>query len=193
MHMTRQIIAATFVFACVLLLSYSVADAQKPGKTDSSAQAFKQMTQVLRHPRCMNCHSKGDFPRQGDDSHQHTMNVRRGPAGLGVTAQKCSTCHQDHNLGQAHLPPGAPSWHLPSPQMPMIWEGLSDAQLCASLKDPAQNNHRNLREIQEHFTQDKLVAWGWDPGIGREPVPIAKPQFNALVKQWVDGGGACPQ
>ena len=193
MHMTRQAIAATVVFTCVLLLSYSSVDAQGSSKSDSSAQAFKQMTQVLRHPRCMNCHSKGDFPRQGDDSHQHTMNVRRGPIGMGVTTQKCSTCHQDHNLEQAHLPPGAPNWHLPSPKMPMIWEGLTDAQLCASLKDPNQNNHRNLREIQEHLTQDKLVDWGWHPGVGRQPVPVAKPQFNELVKQWVDGGGACPQ
>jgi len=54
---------------------------------------------VLRHPRCMNCHSKGDYPRQGDDSHRHTMDIRRGSAGNGVTSVKCSTCHQDHNLG----------------------------------------------------------------------------------------------
>src|SRR5580698_1870173 len=43
-----------------------------------AASAFEAMIPVLHHPRCMNCHSTGDFPRQGDDSHQHTMNVRRG-------------------------------------------------------------------------------------------------------------------
>lgn len=167
-------------------------DQKSSGKPDSAA-AFTEMMAVLRHPRCMNCHSKGDFPRQGDDRHQHTMDVRRGPSGLGVTSQKCGTCHQDHNLGEAHLPPGAPNWHLPSAKMPMIWEGLTDGQVCASLKDPAENGHRNLKQIEEHFTEDKLVDWGWHPGVGREPVPIDKPKFNALVKQWVSGGGACPQ
>ena len=94
---------------------------------------------VLRHPQCMNCHSNGDFPRQGDDGHPHTMNVRRGTDGHGVTAEKCGTCHQDHNLSESHLPPGAPNWGLPAATTPMIWQGLSDAQLCRSIKDPKQN------------------------------------------------------
>src|SRR3954453_19554515 len=63
-----------------------------------AANAFKAMVTVLHHPRCMNCHSKGDFPRQGDDSHRHTMNVRRGLQGNGVAGMRCSTCHQDFNL-----------------------------------------------------------------------------------------------
>jgi hypothetical protein len=69
----------------------------------ASAAAFEAMLPVLHHPRCMNCHSPGDFPRQGDDSHPHAMNVRRGSEGRGVTSQKCSTCHQDHNLAGPHL------------------------------------------------------------------------------------------
>jgi hypothetical protein len=77
--------------------------------------------------------------------------------------------------------------------MPMIWEGLTDTQLCVSLKDPAQNNHRNLREMEDHFIADPMVDWGWHPGVGREPVPMEKPRFKVLVKQWVAGGGACPQ
>jgi len=111
---------------------------------DNDGTLFTAFAPVLRHPRCMNCHSKGDFPRQGDDGHRHTMNVRRGPDGHGVTAEKCSTCHQDHNLAGAHLPPGAPHWGLPPANMPMIWQGLTDAQLCASIKDPKQNKGRNL-------------------------------------------------
>jgi len=119
--------------------------AAKPASPAASGDGglFTAFVPVLRHPRCMNCHSQGDFPRQGDDGHPHTMNVRRGPAGMGVTAEKCSTCHQDHNLNGAHLPPGAPGWHLPPPSMPMIWQGLTDAQLCQSIKDPKQNRGRN--------------------------------------------------
>src|SRR5438477_3495029 len=101
-----------------------------------AAGAFKSMLPVLHHPRCMNCHTAGDFPRQGDDGHPHAMNVRRGPLGQGVTAQKCSTCHQDHNLAGLHMPPGAPEWQLPPRATPMIWSGLTDRQLCELIKDP---------------------------------------------------------
>jgi hypothetical protein len=157
-----------------------------------SVAAFERMIVVIRNPRCMNCHSQGDFPRQGDDGHPHVMDVRRGPDGKGVTAEKCSTCHQDHNLDEPHLPPGAPNWHLPSAATPMIWQGLTDKGICDELKDPARNGHRSVENIVEHMTTDKLVAWGWNPGPGREPVPMAKDEFSAKVKEWAANGAACP-
>jgi hypothetical protein len=98
-------------------------------RRDEAAEAFEAIVPILRHPRCMNCHSKGDYPRQGDDMHRHTMGVRRGPDGRGTNAVRCSTCHQDHNLPGIHMPPGAPGWGLPTSKMSMIWEGLSDHQL----------------------------------------------------------------
>src|ERR1044072_5837208 len=69
-----------------------------PRDDAAAAAAFQSIVPVLQHPRCMNCHSTGDFPRQGDDGHPHTMNIRRGLEGQGVPGLKCSTCHQDHNL-----------------------------------------------------------------------------------------------
>ncbi len=106
------------IFARTMSLSRPISAAERPTtKATAAAPAaksdgalFVEFVSVLRHPRCMNCHSRGDFPRQGDDGHPHTMNVRRGPEGHGVTAEKCSTCHQDHNLAGAHMPPGAPNW-----------------------------------------------------------------------------------
>jgi hypothetical protein len=158
----------------------------------SSVAAFKAMLVVIRNPRCINCHSTGDFPRQGEDGHPHAMNVRRGPDGKGVTAEKCSTCHQDHNLEGLHLPPGAPNWHLPPRDMPMIWQGLTDRGICEQLKDPALNGHRSMGQLVEHFTTDKLVAWGWDPGPGRNAVPMPREEFAAKVKEWASKGAACP-
>jgi hypothetical protein len=158
----------------------------------AAAAAFEAIVPVLRHPRCMNCHSSGDYPRQGDDSHRHTMQIRRGPDGVGVNAVKCSTCHQDHNLVGLHMPPGAPDWHLPSPTEPMIWEGLSDRQLCELFKDPKQNGHRSVEQIVEHM-HTPLVLWGWAPGEGRTPVPMSQPQFLARVTEWASKGAACPQ
>ena len=167
---------------------------ERGGPRDDAAAvaAFEAMVPVLRHPRCINCHARGDFPRQGDDGHQHAMNVRRGPDGKGVTAQKCSTCHQEQNTAGLNMPPGAPDWHLPPADMPMIWEGLSNRQLCELFKDPQQNGHRTqLAQLVEHVNAP-LVAWGWHPGEGRTAIPGGHAEFVAKVKQWVDAGGACP-
>jgi hypothetical protein len=157
----------------------------------AAAGAFESIVPVLRHPRCMNCHSTGDFPRQGDDSHRHTMQIRRGPEGQGVNAVKCSTCHQDHNLVGLHMPPGAPDWHLPPPAMPMIWEGLTDHQLCELLKEPRQNGNRTVEQIVEHM-HTPLVLWGWAPGEGRTPVSMPQHEFLAGVEEWAAKGAACP-
>ena len=96
---------AILALGSTLLLSQPFAAAEPPSKSSAAAapsardgSLFTAFVPVLRHPRCINCHSMGDFPRQGDDGHPHAMNVRRGAEGHGVTAEKCSTCHQDHNL-----------------------------------------------------------------------------------------------
>src|SRR5947209_8652499 len=176
----RVVAAAVVTFSLTFYLAIrAVADKNEPAKAKhvyassprddaAAASAFEFMIKVLHHPRCMNCHSRGDFPRQGDDGHRHTMNVRRGLNGNGVPGVKCSTCHQDHNLAGEHMPPGAPGWHLPPVRMPMIWEGLTDRQLCELLQDPRQNGNRNVDEIVEHMSTP-LVLWGWNPGEDRTP------------------------
>lgn len=182
----------------VVLLLCCPAVGQKPGGTSPSAEssrasaaAFQAIVPVLRHPRCMNCHSTGDLPRQGDDRHPHAMQVRRGSEGQGLNSVQCSTCHQDHNLAGLHTPPGAPDWHLPPPETPMIWEGLSDRQLCELFKDPKQNGHRDVQQIVEHMSTP-LVRWGWDPGEGRSPIPMPFDHFLAGVKRWAGNGAVCP-
>jgi len=190
--------AVMFGLACCLLLQVA-AQGHKEQNEDhknerddaAAAAAFEALIPVLHHPRCMNCHSTGDFPRQGDDSHPHTMQVRRGPDGDGALAVKCSTCHQDHNLEGLHVPPGAPDWRLPSPATPMIWEGLNDHQLCELFKDPNQNGNRSVGQIVEHMSTP-LVLWAWNPGDGRTPVPMPQAQFLAKVKEWAAKGAACP-
>jgi hypothetical protein len=178
--------------ACAsLFLSTVRVSAQGTRRDAAAAAAFEKIVPVLHHPRCMNCHSVGDFPRQGDDSHRHTMQVHRGADGRGINAVKCSTCHQDHNLGGLHMPPGAPDWELPTPAMPMIWEGLSDRQLCELFKDPTRNGHRTVEQIVEHM-HTPLVLWGWAPGDGRTPIPMPQDRFLMNVQEWVAEGAACP-
>jgi hypothetical protein len=187
------------IIGCSLLLSLPFAAAEPPSKSNSApppaardGSLFTALVPVLRHPRCMNCHSLGDFPRQGEDGHPHAMEVRRGAEGHGVTAEKCSTCHQDHNLAGAHLPPGAPNWGLPPANVPMIWQGLTDGQICQSIKDRNRNKNRNLDQLVEHLTEDKLVMWAWNPGEGRTAVPMPHDEFAAKVKQWQAAGAPCP-
>jgi cytochrome c5 len=205
--MKRSIRISVFVTAGAVLslsgttlVSRWLSAAEDPAATRSPVASaatgdgalFTAFVSVLRNPRCLNCHSQGDFPRQGDDGHPHAMNVRRGPDGHGVTAEKCATCHQDHNLSGAHMPPGAPHWGLPPPSTPMIWQGLTDAQICRSIKDPKENKNRSVEQLVQHFTEDELVAWGWNPGEGRTPIPMPRDEFVAKVKQWQAAGAPCP-
>lgn len=169
--------------------------AQAPGvesKRTEAVAAFQAIMPVLHHPRCLVCHSTGDYPRQGNDLHQHIMDVRRGPKGDGATPVHCSTCHQDHNLVGPHMPPGAPGWRLPPPDNPMIWEGLSAQQLCELLTDPKRNGGRDARAIEAHM-HTPLVSWGWHPGEGREPVSMSEPMFLAKVHLWTSAGAPCPR
>ena len=89
------------------------------------------------------------------------------------------------------MPPGSPDWRLPPAETPMIWEGLTDGQLCELLKDPKRNGHRSTQQIVEHMSTP-LVLWGWDPGEGRTPIPMKLSDFQARVRDWAATGAACP-
>ncbi len=73
----------------------------------------------------------------------------------------------------------------------MVWEGLSDHQLCELLKDPQQNGHRTVSQIVEHM-HTPLVLWGWNPGEGRTAIPYSQERFLADVAGWADNGAHCP-
>jgi hypothetical protein len=148
---------------------------------------------VLQHPRCMNCHPAGDAPLQGDDGSPHLQNVMRGPGGEGFFAMRCSACHEAENAPGPHLPPGAPGWRLPDPDMPLVFEGKSPGELCSQLRDPSTNGGHTPEELLEHVTDDPLVLWGWDPGEGRSPVPVPHADFVQAMHAWVESGCDCPE
>jgi cytochrome c5 len=165
---------------------------------DASAHAAQGATPwdtiygVLQHPRCMNCHPAGDRPLQGDDSHPHVQNVRRGPDGQGLFALRCDACHQTANPDDPHLPPGAPGWRLPTPSEPLIFEGRSSGDLCRQLRDARRNGGKSPAELEHHMLHDALVLWGWSPGAGRAPVATPQAAFAAAVQAWVASGCDCP-
>jgi hypothetical protein len=185
-YLALFLIAGTAVVGAAAALESPAAATNQGG-----AAAFQAMLPVLRHPRCMVCHSSGDFPRQGDDLHAHRMNVRRGKNGLGAAPVYCSSCHQDHNLEGVHMPPGAPGWHLPSAQQPLVWQGLSDRELCVLLAQPARNGGMDSKAMEEHM-HTPLVSWGWHPGEGRTPIPTGHDAFLHQVSVWTAAGMPCP-
>jgi hypothetical protein len=188
---TLAILAVVLVVIAIANLHAAPADA-KPDAA-ASAKAFLEVHKVFTSPRCQNCHPAGDAPLQGDDSHVHVQNVKRGKEGHGVTAMRCETCHQTTNLAGDHMPPGNPKWGLPSPERKMVFVGRTPAELCRQLKDPRQTGGRSLQQLLEHVADDELVAWGWNPGDGRALPPLTRQDTVAQMKIWIDGGAACPQ
>ena len=158
-------------------------------RTERSRALFVEAGRVLQHPRCQNCHPVGERPTQGNDGHPHSPLVVRGPDDKGVVGVQCSSCHQDHNLELATVP-GAPHWQLAPIQM--AWVGKSPHAICEQMKDPARNGRRSLAETVEHNAHDKLVAWGWNPGHGRNPAPGTQEELGRIVQAWVETGAECP-
>jgi len=175
-----------------LLATSSTAQSSKPD-ADASRAAFLQVYRVLISPRCQNCHPSGDSPLQGDDSHVHLQNVKRGKSGHGVYGMQCNTCHQTTNLPGAHMPPGNPKWALPPPEQKMVFVGRSPGELCRQIKDPKQNGGRSLADLIHHIGDDDLVGWAWNPGEGRTLPPLSRAETVAQLKMWIAGGAACPK
>ena len=162
-------------------------------KAARSRAMFSEIGKLLTHPRCMNCHPAGDQPLQGAEHKLHSPPAHR--PGPGVFADACSACHTDRNF---RIPaavtfqsiPGHPRWALAP--LSMAWEGKSVGEICQQLKDKNRNGGRDLALLQEHIAKDDLVAWGWDPGLGREPAPGTQEAAGKLVQAWIDNGAECP-
>ena len=161
---------------------------------DEGLAAFETVRAVLQHPRCQNCHIPGDAPLQFDAGLVHGQNVVRGRIGMGAPGLPCSTCHATANPPASygeHTPPGAPNWRLPPPERKMVFIHLSSGELCRHLKDKRENHNMDLEALLRHVTSDKLVLWGWNPGVGREPVSVANDEFVAKFKTWIAAGAPC--
>ena len=120
------------------------AKAKADGFNSTQALAgWETVRSVLQHPRCQNCHPADDIPLQGDEGKPHNQMVQRGADGFGEVGARCTTCHGAANPPAsygAHTPPGnAKGWHMPPPEMPMVFVGRSSGELCEQIKDPARN------------------------------------------------------
>jgi hypothetical protein len=162
---------------------------------DRSRAIFTEIGKVLTNPRCMNCHPAGDHPLQGVEHREHAPPVWRGESGAGVPGASCAMCHTEinftlHEAARYQSIPGNPRWQLAP--LSMSWEGKTLGEICRQLKDKDRNGGRDLAALQEHVAKDDQVAWGWNPGQGREPAPGNQQLAGALVQAWIDSGAHCP-
>lgn len=186
-------ISLSITFGTALLFWEANHNASQGETTASAAESLKawdQIVTVLENPRCLNCHQV-QSPRQGDERRLHVPLVVRGEDNLGVPGMRCTTCHSQTGNNPTSGVPGAPHWSLAP--LEMNWEGLSSGDICRQLRDPKQNGNRNGEKLVEHFSEDHLVGWGWNPGGDRTPVSMPRAELTEHVKTWLAGGSECPK
>lgn len=191
----KKALLITALVACSGDKTGTVEKPKQGGDRESGLVAFEKVRSVLQSPRCQNCHPAGDVPLQGDEGRLHNQNVQRGPEGKGNVGMECTTCHNNANPPDSygtHVPPGASTgWRMPPPNEKMVFVGVAPGALCEGLKDPAHNGKRDLAGLRTHL-DDPLVAWGWNPGKGRAPIPLSRNDFLAAFETWSAAGAPCP-
>lgn len=197
-----SVTGSIFLLAAIGILSVSFAQRKSrtaPADADGLA-AWEQVYSVLKHPRCINCHTASNYPQQGDNRARHFANVIRGPAGTGVAAFRCVGCHQKENADSTGVP-GGPNWHLAP--LSMKWQDLKDqplssAEVCRAVTDRSRNENMDGPALLKHHSDAALVLWAWSPGKRpdgsmRTLPPLTHEQFVTATRSWVKAGMPCPQ
>lgn len=191
--MIGMALGAGAVTAAVLGLVSPQPSLSQTDRSADAATAFDQVASVMLSPRCHNCHTLTNFPRQSDDRHPHLFQVTRGED-RGAPGLPCSTCHGRTNNAASGVPGADEEWRL-APRA-MGWDGLSISALCRQLKDPQHNGHRSGDQIIDHL-RTRLVMWAWSPGTDRRgrsrtPPPVPYDDFMRAAETWVHNGAPCP-
>jgi len=195
LRLTAAVAVLTTFAAALWLGRIQPASAQVKPNAKKAQAAFLEASKVFFSPRCTNCHAAAEVPTQGDNAKPHDEGIARGKAGRGLEAGlACTDCHLAQNTEGEGMPPGVPDWRMPPAETKMIFHGRTPAELCRQLKDPKQNSGKTkLPDAVHHMESDPLVVWAWSPGNNRTVPPLPHKEFMALIKTWVDNGGACPE
>jgi hypothetical protein len=178
---------------------------------DAGLEAWSKIHEVFSHPRCANCHVGDDRVPMwsgrsyGPKPRPHGMNINGGTSRSGDESIPCTSCHTKHNSSVPHGPPGADpdekGWRLAP--VSMQWFGKSSAEICEQVKDESRNGGRNIAKLVEHIKDEKLVQWGWKPGLGdlspedrapreREIPRYSREQVIEFLEKWGAAGTPCP-
>jgi len=166
----------------------------------SATQHWRVIESVLTHPRCVNCHTVTNYPRQGDDRHIHQFRVVRGADDRGAAGARCAACHQEENQLASGVP-GAPNWRLAP--VSMAFErapgvAMDGKALCERLLDKKRNGNLGLRGLELHLARESLVLWAWSPGTSKDgsprlPPPVSQEKLSAAFRAWAAAGAPCPK
>ena len=147
-----------------------------------AAAAFMRMVPVIKHPRCLNCHSDMSF-KEVDPEREDHYNSATGvttntlvpgnrathPGGELSEDAKCVDCHTK-----------ASDWQL-GPQ----WPAASLYRLCLKFKDARGSG----KLLLEHVETDELIKLAFEGMKGQdlppEPPPMSHPEFLAATKAWI--------
>jgi hypothetical protein len=156
----------------------AVVRSSNPGSTVPNA--FTQtIAPVMRHPRCIECHSfhyPGGFGTGGQHTGGNSNGLNNG----------CSGCHdQDIGLSQTG---GIIDWRSPT-----VLQGDFDFRNKTTQQLYDQVVNSSVPDIVTHLKDDDRIFWaielGIDPNLSNMgDVPITKAQWDVLVDAWAAGG-----
>ncbi len=158
---------------------------------------FETVRKVLQHPRCQNCHIPGDAPLQCDDGRAHgrtSCAARTDTARPACRARPATASRNPPASYGPNMPPGRAEL-APAAARARRWSSSASrpAELCAHRsRIRRQNGGKDLAALLEHVDDDKLVLWGWDPGVGRAPGLRAARGVRRGFRTWVAAGAPCP-
>src|SRR5262245_5444573 len=96
--------AAALIGPVSIAMAVHPATAAEATTVSPAGDPWRVIESVLTHPRCINCHTVTDYPRQGDDRHVHQFRVVRGPDDRGAAGASCAACHQEDNQASSGVP-----------------------------------------------------------------------------------------
>jgi cytochrome c553 len=169
-------------------------------KSSGGTPEWQAIYNVMVSPRCINCHSMADYPRQTDDRYPHVYHIERGEDDKGIEMKRCNQCHGMRN-DPVNGAPGRMDWHMAPVQKttessPGVPKG--DHQLCVDVKDKSKNGNRDFAQLLDFIETDPFIMWAWDPGVRangkmRTTPPMAThDEFLSTVKRWIADGAPCP-
>ena len=120
--------------------------------------------------------------------------VIRDLAGLTGTKYGCGMAQCGVRLGEGSLRARSgrtDGWHMPPPELKLVFVGVAPGALCEQIKDPARNGGKDMAALRTHL-DSPLVLWGWSPGFGGPPVSTPRDAFLGAWDIWARGGAPCP-
>ena len=198
----RPLISGVLTAAAIIAMAGSHLVMSAPGAAavdqESGLAAWDRIYAVASHPRCANCHANiamWSGPSYGE-TRPHEMNIDAGVSRIGEENLPCKTCHVT-SIRPNSVPHAPPHLGLDWQLAPVNWFNVDSAMICAQLRDPQRNGDRDgaglVEHVQHEIETQAFIAWGFNPGGGREPAPGGLQEHLDDMIAWTAAGMPCPK